>query len=143
MDNPSEAGLPEAVFHVHDVSKVYHMGEVEVHALRSVSLDLYEGEFVVLLGPPGPLGDGFRVEARIVIWEGGNVLKVPSSSLFRYGDEWSIFIIEDGKALRRDVEVGRRSAFEVEILRGIDEGAQVILHTTNEIEDGASVEGSK
>lgn len=43
----------EAVFHVHKVSKVYHMGEVEIHALRGVDFDLYPGEFVVLLGPSG------------------------------------------------------------------------------------------
>ena len=43
----------DAVFHVHGVSKVYHMGEVEVHALREVDLDLYEGELVVLLGASG------------------------------------------------------------------------------------------
>ncbi|MBE9069174.1 ABC transporter ATP-binding protein [Leptolyngbya cf. ectocarpi LEGE 11479] len=42
-----------AVFHMEQVSKVYVMGEVQVHALGAVSLDLYEGEFVVLLGPSG------------------------------------------------------------------------------------------
>jgi putative ABC transport system ATP-binding protein len=43
----------DAVFHVHGVSKVYRMGEVEVYALREVDLDLYEGELVVLLGASG------------------------------------------------------------------------------------------
>jgi putative ABC transport system ATP-binding protein len=43
----------DRVFHVHSVSKVYHMGDVEVRALRSVVLDLMEGEFVVFLGPSG------------------------------------------------------------------------------------------
>ena len=43
----------KAVFHAHNVSKIYKMGEVEVQALRSVTLDLYEGEFLVLLGPSG------------------------------------------------------------------------------------------
>ena len=47
------AGAPEAVFRAIGLSKVYPMGEVEVHALRSVDLELYRGEFVVLLGPSG------------------------------------------------------------------------------------------
>jgi len=42
-----------AVFHVHDVSKTYRMGEVDIPALRSVTLDLYPREFVVLLGASG------------------------------------------------------------------------------------------
>lgn len=48
MDSP-----PEAVFQARQLTKVYHLGEVEVHALRGVDLDLYQGEFVVLLGPSG------------------------------------------------------------------------------------------
>src|SRR5690349_19150309 len=47
------ASTGKAVFHVHDVTKVYHMGDVDVHALRSVDFDLSEGEFVVVLGPSG------------------------------------------------------------------------------------------
>ena len=45
--------LKEPVFHARNVSKVYHMGEVQVHALRGVDFDLYAGEFVVLLGASG------------------------------------------------------------------------------------------
>ena len=48
-----EALDDEIVFHVHGVTKVYQMGEVEVHALRGVDLDLYRGEFTVLLGASG------------------------------------------------------------------------------------------
>ena len=52
-NSPRSGNIGGAVFHVSNVSKVYQMGEVEVHALRSVSLVLYEGELLVLLGPSG------------------------------------------------------------------------------------------
>ena len=51
--HPKEMKSSAAVFRVHNVSKIYQMGEVQVNALRSVNLDLYRSEFVVLLGPSG------------------------------------------------------------------------------------------
>ncbi|HRP62505.1 MAG TPA: ABC transporter ATP-binding protein [Phycisphaerales bacterium] len=51
--NQTTAAPARAVFQARNVTKVYSMGEVKVHALRGVDLDLYEGEFVVLLGPSG------------------------------------------------------------------------------------------
>jgi putative ABC transport system ATP-binding protein len=57
MPPPSAPAVPRsaraAVFLARDITKVYHMGEVDVHALRGVSLELYESEFLVLLGPSG------------------------------------------------------------------------------------------
>jgi HlyD family secretion protein len=92
------------------------------------------------IDPPGPLGDGYRVEASIVIWEGPDVLKVPASAVFRCGDDWCLFVIQDGRARRRNVEIGHRSPFEVEILDGIELSTPLILHPTNQIEDGTRVE---
>jgi HlyD family secretion protein len=90
--------------------------------------------------PPGPLGDGYRVEARIIIWEADDALRVPSSSLFRCGEGWCLFVVDNGRAIRREVQIGHRSQFETEVLKGIEEDAAVIVHPTNQIFDGARVE---
>lgn len=117
---------------------------VEASAFTKVSALGIEEQRVNIVAdfvdPPGPLGDGYRVEASIIIWESENVLKVPLSALFRHGDGWSVFIVEDGVAHRRDVEIGHRSQFEAEIVGGLGESATVILHPSNQIEDGVTVE---
>jgi HlyD family secretion protein len=95
-----------------------------------------------LLTPPEAregLGDGFRVEAGIVVWHEEDVLIVPESALFRSGEGWATFVIEDGRAVHRDVEVGRRNGSDAQILAGINAGEQVILHPGDRISDGAKV----
>ena len=88
---------------------------------------------------PTGLGDGYRVDARIVLWESASVLKVPASALFRNGAQWSAFTIEDGRARLLALEVGHRSNSEVEVLKGLAEGTTVILHPANELKEGARV----
>ena len=91
------------------------------------------------IDPPANLGDGYRVDVRIVIWENSDVLKVPASALFRVGEAWNVFVLEGGLARSRSVEVGHRNALEAEIRSGLQEGEQVVLHPSNDIKDGVAV----
>lgn len=94
------------------------------------------GDFVE---PPPSLGNAFRIEARIVIWTGDDVLRVPVSALFRNDGGWAVFAVESGRAAKRIVTIGHRSPLEAEVLSGLAEGARVILHPSNRIEDGVKV----
>lgn len=92
-----------------------------------------------LVDPPGRLGDGYRVDARIVLWSAGAVLTVPASAVFRRGDGWGTFVVENGRARRRDVTVGHRGALDVEVLDGVREGEAVVRHPSNDVDDGVRV----
>lgn len=85
------------------------------------------------------LGDGFRVEVRVVIWEKEAILKAPTSSLFRHGESWAVFAVENGKAVLREIEIGQRNGLEAELLSGLEEGARVIVHPGDNIADGVAV----
>ncbi|WP_152521645.1 efflux RND transporter periplasmic adaptor subunit [Marinimicrobium sp. LS-A18] len=86
------------------------------------------------------LGDGYRVEARFILWEGDDVLQVPASALFREEERWAVYVIEDGEAVRRTVTPGRRSGLLTEIEDGLEPGERVILHPGQDIEPGRRVE---
>jgi HlyD family secretion protein len=79
------------------------------------------------------------VEARLVVWEADSVLRAPASALYRKGEGWGVFVVENGQARERQVEIGHRTAFDVEVLRGLDKDAEVILHPNNQIADGALI----
>lgn len=89
--------------------------------------------------PLGPLGDGYRIEARIVIWTQDKVTKVAGSSLFRVGDAWHVFVVENGRAREREVKVGQRNQDEAQILAGLNPGATVIRYPSNQISDGVRI----
>lgn len=86
------------------------------------------------------LGDGYRVEVRVVVWESDAVLKAPSSSLFRNGEAWAVYVVDDeARALLREVEIGQRNAREVQILAGLQEGDRVIAYPGDQIAAGIEV----
>jgi HlyD family secretion protein len=87
---------------------------------------------------PPQLGDGYRVEARVVLWE-GDAVKVPASALYQDGDQWRAFVVESGRARSRAVTVGHRNPDEAEVLGGLSVGDRVIRQPTDKISDGARV----
>ncbi len=89
---------------------------------------------------PPRLGDGYRIEARVVQWE-GDALKVPAGALYQEGDEWRVFVVENGRARSRVVKIGHRNPDDAEVLDGLKEGDQVISHPTDKIADGVRVRG--
>lgn len=116
---------------------------VEPYAFTKVSsLGIEEKRVYVVmdpLEPLGTLGDGYRVEARIVTWSAPDVLKVPASALFRSGSGWAVFRVEDGRARRREVKLGERNPYEARILDGLSPGDAVVRYPSNELADGTRV----
>jgi HlyD family secretion protein len=79
------------------------------------------------------------VEVRIVVWATDDTLTVPSSALFREGDSWSVFVVEDGRVRRLPVVAGHNNGLQAEILEGLVEGQQVVLYPAPSLEDGSRV----
>lgn len=94
-------------------------------------------------GPPearAGLGDGFRVEVRIVVWENENALKVPSSALFREGDDWALFVVTpEGRAEQSIVTLNANNGVEAAIASGVEEGTRIVLYPSAALTDGARV----
>lgn len=101
--------------------------------------------FVVvdIVDPPSQrptLGDGYRIEGRIVTWESDSVLRVPTSALFRDDKrEWAVFVVDENTAVVRNVKISNNNGLEAEVLGGVDEGDEVIVHPGDQVEDGVLV----
>ena len=89
--------------------------------------------------PEHPLGDRFRVEARIVTWHGDHALQVPTGALFRRGGDWMTFLFDGGKARIRKVEIAHNNGVAAEVVSGLSEGQRVLLHPPDTVADGAAV----
>jgi HlyD family secretion protein len=89
--------------------------------------------------PPGLLRDGYRLDGQVVMWESERTLKVPVASLFRLGEGWAVFVVEDDRARRRVVTVGQRNTLEAEVLAGLEEGQRVVRHPPRGLDDGDAV----
>jgi HlyD family secretion protein len=133
IDNWGGAPLPARVRRVEPsaVTKISALGIEEQRV--AVILDL-TGDH----GASG-LGDGFRVVARITVWQGKDAIAVPLAALFRQGSNWAAYVELGGKAELRLLKLGRRNADYAEVTSGLAEGEQVILHPSDQMADGVAV----
>ncbi len=85
------------------------------------------------------LGHGFRVEARIIVWENNDTLIVPSSALFRERQNWAVFLVEHDIAKLRQVEIGHNNGVQAQVVKGLKSGDRVILYPASGLNDGMRV----
>jgi HlyD family secretion protein len=85
------------------------------------------------------VGDNFRVEGRVVMWENERALKVPTGALFRRGTNWAAYVLQGGRAHLRQVGIGRTSGVESQVLEGIQADEEVVLYPGDKIKDGSRV----
>lgn len=85
------------------------------------------------------LGDGFRVEVRVVVWESASALTVATSSLFRTEGEWSVFVVDGDILRRRVVKIGQRNEQVAEVLEGLQEGDRVVAYPGESLTDGTKI----
>jgi HlyD family secretion protein len=116
---------------------------VEPAAFRKVSALGVEEQRVNVVAdfkavPPG-LGDAYRVDARIVVAEKADALRVPAGALFRRDGKWHAFVVEGGRLALRAVETGLRGVRDVEIAAGLAAGERVVLYPGNDLAPGLRV----
>ncbi|MGT2467085.1 efflux RND transporter periplasmic adaptor subunit [Mesorhizobium sp.] len=84
------------------------------------------------------LGDGYRVEVSIAIDQIDKANVLPMGALFRRGDAWSIFVVDQGRAYLREIEVTRRSA-RFAVAQGIRPGEMVVVYPPASLADGSKI----
>ena len=95
-----------------------------------------------LVDPPdvwAALGHDFRVIVHVTTWSSERTLTIPIGALFRRGDQWAVFVERRGTARTALVEIGHRNNRLAEVLAGLREGDQVVLHPSDRVKDGARV----
>ncbi|MCW8914760.1 MAG: efflux RND transporter periplasmic adaptor subunit [Magnetovibrio sp.] len=85
------------------------------------------------------LGHGFRVEAQIREWQNDNVLQIPVGALFRNGEDWAVFIDDNGTAKLTTITIGHTNGRTVQVLSGLSEAVKVISHPSDRVNDGVKI----
>jgi HlyD family secretion protein len=85
------------------------------------------------------LGDGYRVEAHVVVVEVENALLVPASAVFRHDEGWAVYRMQADHAHLAPIEVGERNGVSVEVRSGLDDHDTVIVHPSEHVTDGSFI----
>jgi HlyD family secretion protein len=85
------------------------------------------------------LGDAYRIEARIVVWEASDALQVPAGGLFRIGSEWAAFVVDKGRAELRSVNVGRSNGRMTQVLHGLADDDIVVAYPSDQVRNGIAL----
>jgi len=85
------------------------------------------------------LGDAYRVEIRVVTWQSDDVVKVPVGTLFRRGEDWAVFVLDNGVARLQMVQIGQRNDTEAQVTSGLSVGQTIVLHPPDTLADGTRV----
>ena len=85
------------------------------------------------------LGDGYQVDTRITVFTRDEIEIVPAGALFRRGDSWSVYVVEDGRAQLRAVDLVRRSGRSAAVSKGVARGDMVIVYPSDQISPGVRV----
>ena len=104
--------------------------------------DIFLGTSNTTIGVVGKyvgLQDAYRVEPRIVVWRGEEVVQVPLSALFRRGDDWVVLRDDSGTAALTVIKIGQRNDDFAQVMDGLNVGDKVILHPSEDISDGSRV----
>ena len=120
---------------------------VEPGGFTKVSaLGVEEQRVNVICDPAGPtdgLEDAYHVNVRVIVWQGTDVLKVPASAIFRFQNDWAVFLVKNGRARRTIVAIGHRGAADWQVTQGLKAGDRVILHPGADIDDGIRVKQTR
>ena len=96
-------------------------------------------DFAEPLDRVATLGDGYRVEAQIVVHRVEDALKVPVGALFRESDKWSVFVVDGGRAVKRAIRTPRRNGVEALVEEGLQAGETVVVYPSDALRDGDRV----
>lgn len=96
-----------------------------------------------IVSPPkdwSGLGDAYQLDTRVTVLTRDDATIIPSGALFRTGEGWSVYVVSDGRAQRRTVDLMRRSGRFAAVTAGVEPGDKVIVYPSDRIAPGVRVE---